>query len=212
MCVRNKLAQLKQPMRFCNRYVSLAQEQGDDGSLGNAVTTGAAGDLAGALGDIDAYTGKPPTITGVSVLLQLRRSADQAFIRGVSAPKRVRPGQTVRLRLTLQRVRGTAFTRGYSVRIPGGLHAGTVKLRLLGRDADGGDSSLATTIVIGDGSEDTSGDSGPTSLSALAGEVAGIAAYDGVTLRMGAERARAFRDNDFRISGRAETTVHVVRR
>jgi hypothetical protein len=98
------------------------------------------------------------------------------------------------------------------VRIPGGLHAGPVKLRLLGRDADGGDSSLATTIVIGDGGgEDISGDPGPTSLSALADEVAGIATYDGVTLRMGAERAQAFRDNDFRLSGRAETTVHVVR-
>jgi hypothetical protein len=67
MCVRIKLAQRRAPLRFCDRYVSLAQEQSGDGSLGNAVTTGAASDLASALSSIDVYTGKPPRITGVSV-------------------------------------------------------------------------------------------------------------------------------------------------
>jgi hypothetical protein len=213
MCARIGLAELKAPLRFCNRYVSLAQEQGDDGSLGNAVTTGAAGDLAGALASIDAYTGKPPRITGVSVLLELQRGADQAFLRHVSAPKQVRPGQTVRVRATLQRVRGGEFKRTYSVRIPSGLHSGRMKLRLIGRDADTGDNGLGTTIIIGDGSaDDGAGDAGPGSLAELSAEVRATARYDGVTLRMGNERARAFRDDGFRISGRADVTVSVVRR
>src|SRR3954452_19044009 len=44
LCVRIRISELKQPMRFCNRYVSIAQEQSEDGSLGNAVTTNAASD------------------------------------------------------------------------------------------------------------------------------------------------------------------------
>ena len=35
MCARIRITELKQPMRFCNRYVSIAQEQADDGSLGH---------------------------------------------------------------------------------------------------------------------------------------------------------------------------------
>jgi hypothetical protein len=212
MCARIGLAELRQPLRFCNRYVSLAQEQGDDGSLGNAVTTGAGGDLAAALASVDAYTGKPPRITGVSVLLELRRGADQAFLRHVGAPKRVHPGETVRVRATLQRVRGSRFERTYRVRIPSGLRSGRVKLQLLGRDADVGDLGLGTTIVLGGGSAgDGAGDSGPASLAELAAEVRTTARYDGVTLHMGRQRARAFRDRDFRISGRAEATVRVIR-
>jgi hypothetical protein len=212
MCVRITLAQLKAPMRFCNRYVSLAQEQGDDGTLGDAVTTGAAGDLASALGDIDAYTGKPPTVTAVTALLTLEREADQAFMRHVSAPRRVHPGQRVRLRLTLQRVRGNVFERSYRVRIPSDVHPGPVKIRLTGHDADGGDSSLATTIVIGDASTgDAGGDPDPGSLPELARSVAAIGTYDGVTMRMGADRRRGFRDAGLRISGHAEATVRVVR-
>jgi hypothetical protein len=212
MCARIGLAELKQPLRFCNRYVSLAQEQGDDGSLGNAVTTGAAGDLVSALSSIDAYTGKPPRITGVSVLLELQRSADQAFLRHISVPRTIRRGTTISVRATLQRVRGNELKRTYKLHIPGDAKPGRMKLRLIGHDADGGDNSLGTTIVIGnDSADDGAGDPGPRSLAELADEVDSNARYDGVSLRLGAIRARAFRDNGFRISGRAEATVRVTR-
>ncbi len=213
MCVRIRISELKQPMRFCNRYVSLAQEQADDGSLGNAVTTNAASDLAGALSSIDAYSGKPPHILGVDVLLQLRRGADQAFLRHISVPSRVRPGQTIRVRATLQRVRGAEFKRTYRLRIPGDARRGELKLRLTGRDADSGDNALGTTIIIGDDSEDDkAGEEGPGSIRELAGEVEATARYDGVTFRLGSARGRAFRDDDVRISGRADATVHVQKR
>jgi hypothetical protein len=127
-------------------------------------------------------------------------------------PKRVRRGRAIRVRATLQRVRGAEFKRTYSVRIPGDAKPGRMKLRLTGRDADAGDSGLATTIVLGGGSaDDGAGDPGPASLRELADEVRANGRYDGVTLRLGSARARAFRDGDFRISGRAEATVRVVR-
>jgi hypothetical protein len=213
MCVRIRISELKQPMRFCNRYVSIAQEQADDGSLGNAVTTNAASDLAGALSSIDAYSGKPPHILGVEVLLELRRSADQAFLRHISVPAHVRPGQTISVKTTLQRLRGAQFKRTYKLRIPGDAKHGELKLRLTGRDADSGDSGLGTTIIIGDDTEDDgAGDAGPGSIRELADEVESTERYDGVTFRLGSARGRAFRDDDVRISGRAEATVHVQKR
>jgi hypothetical protein len=213
MCVRIRISELKQPMRFCNRYVSIAQEQADDGSLGNAVTTNAAADLAGALSSLDAYSGKPPHILGVDVLLELRRGAQQAFLRHISVPSRVRPGQTIRVRATLQRVRGAQFRRSYRLRIPGGARRGELKLRLTGRDADTGDDALGTTIIIGDDSEDDgAGEEGPATIRELAEEVEATARYDGVTFRLGSARGRAFRDDDIRISGRAEATLRVQKR
>jgi hypothetical protein len=212
MCARIRIAELKTPMRFCNRYVSIAQEQAEDGSLGNAVTTNAASDLAGALSSIDAYSGKPPHIQSVEVLLELRRSAQQAFLRHISVPSRVRPGQTISVRATLQRLRGAQFKRTYRMRIPGDARRGEQKLRLIGRDADSGDSGLGTTIIIGDDSEDDgAGEAGPGSIRELADEVEATARYDGVTFRLGSARGRAFRDDDIRISGRAEATVRVTR-
>ena len=212
MCVRIRITELKAPMRFCNRYVSIAQEQAEDGSLGNAVTTNAAADLAGALSSIDAYTGKPPHIMSVDVLLELRRGAQQAFLRRISVPARVRPGQTIRVKATLQRVRGAQFRRTYTLRIPGSARRGEMRLRLIGRDADTGDDSLGTTIIIGDDSaDDGAGDPGPGTIRELADEVEATARYDGVTFRLGSARGRAFRDDDVRISGRAEATVRVTR-
>jgi hypothetical protein len=214
MCARIQLAELTKPLRFCNRYVSLAQEQADDGSLGNAVTTGAASDLATALSSIDAYTAKPPHITAVTVLLNLHRAADQAFIRHIHAPAHVRPGGRARVTLTLQRVRGAAtFKRSYTMTIPGNVRPGVRTLRLVGRDADTTDDSLGTTIILGDDSQDDGGgQSGPTTLAALRDSVSGLARYDGVTLRLDGRSGRAFRDDGLRISGRGDVTVRVVPR
>src|SRR6201999_215891 len=114
----------------------------------------------------------------------------------ISVPRTIRRGTTINVRATLQRVRGNEFKRTYKLHIPGDAKPGRMKLRLIGRDADSGDNSLGTTIIIGD---DGAGDPGPGSLAELADEVDANARYDGVTLRLGATRTRAFRDNGFRI-------------
>jgi hypothetical protein len=213
VCVRIVLAELAKPMRFCNRYVSTSADISDDGSLGNAVTTGAAGDLAQALDDIDAYTGRPPDVTQVSVQMRLRRTAEQAFIRRVSLPRRLRAGHDARVKVTLQEVRGDRFVRAYTVHIPSSAPAGRRALRFVGRDADSGDDGLGTIILdLGLGGNATpGGDPGPPSLHRLAKEVARIHRYDGVTLHMGHRSIRAFRDDAFRISGQASSRVRIVR-
>jgi len=212
MCARIALQEIKSPLRFCNRYVSTALSQGDDGSSGNAVLSGAANDLAGALASIDAYTGTPPHVTGVNVLLKVRRGAEQAFMRSVSLPSSVRPGQRVRARVSLRRVRGGTLTRTYDVRIPSDSKSGKQRVRFVGTDADQGDDGFTTIILGDDGDRNDGGDPGPTSLDELADDVRATERYDGVTARVGSRgRFNAFRDDDFRISGQAETTVRVER-
>jgi hypothetical protein len=212
VCTDIRVAELSKPMRFCNRYVSSSATLSDDGSLGNAVTTGAAGDVGTALGDIDAYTGKPPTVTGVSVDMRLRRTAEQAFIRHVSLPRRVRPGQDVRVKLALQQVRGDRFTRTYRVHIPRRAPAGLTELEFVGQDVDQGDSGLISIILSDSGESTPGGDPGPRTVHALAKEISRIHRYDGVSLRLGHERVvHAFRDAGIRISGQAAVTVRILR-
>src|SRR4051794_693983 len=211
MCARITLAQLSKPLHFCNRYVSTVSGQADDGTSENAVISGAASDLGGALATIDAYTGKPPTVTGVNVLLKMRRGADQAFMRSVSLPRRARRGQTVRARVKLQVVRGDTLTRTYKLRIPSNAPRGTRRLRFIGQDADQGDSGFATIILGDDSDRETAGTEGPTTLKALASQVRATARYDGVTVRDGRVHAKAFRDERYRISGVATARVRVTR-
>jgi hypothetical protein len=212
MCTRISLAELSKPLRFCNRYVSVGGGQTEDGGSSNAVLSGAADDLGSALGAIDAFTGKPPRVTGVNVLLKLRRGADQAFIRGVSLPRRVRPGQKVRVKVALQRVRGDKLTRTYTLQIPRDARSGRQTVRLVGQDADQGENAFTTIILGEDEDQNEGGDPGAASLDELAEQIRATQRYDGVTVRVGRARGDAFRDDAFRISGQIETTVRVWRR
>jgi hypothetical protein len=212
MCARITIRQIAKPVRFCNRYVSLTAAQADDGTQLNAVMSGAATDLANAISTIDAYTGTPPDVTGVNVLLKVRRGADQAFIRSIKLPARVRPGQRVKARVKLQRVRGGTLTRTYTLRIPSDAARGNQRLRFVGQDADQGEDGLTTIIIGSDDERDAGGDPGPRSLRELEARLKATARYDGVTVRVGrGSRARAFRDKDFRISGSADARTRVVR-
>lgn len=212
MCARITIKELAKPVRFCNRYVSVSAAQGDDGSTLNAVLSGASNDLATAISAIDSYTGTPPQVTGINVLLRVRRGADQAFIRSVKLPARVRPGQRVRARVSLQRVRGGTLTRNYTLRIPADAPRGSQRVRFVGQDADQGDDGF-TTIIIGDDDErDEGGDPGPASLRELEQQIKATERYDGVTGRVGrGSRFEAFGDDAFRISGTADATTRVVR-
>ncbi len=212
MCAKIAISELAKPVRFCNRYVSTSAAQSDDGTSLNAVLSGASNDLATAVSAIDAYTGTPPQVTGINVLLKVRRGADQAFMRSVKLPARVRPGQRVRVRVSLQRVRGGTFARNYTLRIPADARRGNQRIRFVGQDADQGEDGF-TTIIIGDDDErDEGGDPGPRTLRQLEASIKGLARYDGVTARVGrGSRIQAFRDDAFRISGTADATTRVTR-
>ena len=65
----------------------------------------------------------------------------------MKAPRRVRPGQRVRLRVKMQKVRGGTFTRRYRVRIPGGLKAGRRTLKLVGFEQSSPDDALLELLL-----------------------------------------------------------------
>ena len=78
-CARgSRSRELKRPLRFCNRYVSAAAGQGDDGGASNAVLERRRQRPRRRAPTIDAYTGKPPQRD------RRRRAAE--------APPRRRPG------------------------------------------------------------------------------------------------------------------------
>jgi hypothetical protein len=211
VCTQIALARLKRPVRFCNRYVSAFPADEDFVGTANTVAARASQDVFDALSQIDDYQGMPPRIREVAVRMDLSRGERRAFLRRVKLPRRVRPGRRVRAQVTLRRVRGGTLQRSYRVRIPRDLHRGMRELRFSGTDVDVADDGLLGAIII-DGFDDGSGDPGPRNLRDLADRIRSLHRYDGVYLRAGGGRTRAFRDRDLRISGSVTTRVRVVRR
>ncbi len=178
----------------------------------NTVAARASTDVFEALAAIDDYQGAPPQVREVAVRIDFSRGENRAFLQSVRLPRHVRPGQNVRARVTLRRVRGPRIKRTYAFRIPRELRRGERELTFSGSDVDVADDGLLGSIIISDEEDDGAGDPGPRSLRALAGRIRSIHRYDGVRVRGDFGRDPAFRDPDLRISGRATTTVRVRRR
>jgi hypothetical protein len=197
-------------VRFCNRYVSAFPADPDFVGTANTVAARASSDLFDALTAIDDYQGTPPRVGEVAVRMDIHRGERRAFLRSVRLPRHVRPGQRVKARVTLRRVRGGTFKRTFRVRIPSGLRRGARTLRFRGVDVDVAEDGLLGTIIIG-GEDDGAGNAGPPNLGALADAIRGKHRWDGVRLSAGGEHTRAFRDPKVRISGRASARVRVQR-
>jgi hypothetical protein len=211
VCVQITIKRLKRPARFCNRYVSAFPSDVDFVGTANTVAARASSDVFDALTAIDDYQGSPPAVEEVAVRMDLHRGEQRAFLRKVRLPRRVRAGRTVKARVTLRRVRGRVIRRTYKVRIPRRLRHGTHTLRFTGVDVDVAEDGLLDSIFIGvEG--DAAGSEGPRNLRALAAKIRHKHRWDGVRMRAGAQRVRAFRDARLRISGRASATVRVIRR
>lgn len=219
MCLRIVLRERRTPLRVCNRYVSGAAVPEENGAT-NVVALGAAADTLQALSMIDEYKVSGLHVTELSARLKLRRGQRQAFMRSVSLPRRVRPGQRVRARLSLQVVRGPRLTRSFNLRIPNSMRPGQRRLTFRGTDVDDPDSDLfgglVTTITIGGQDDETpTGDLGARSVEELAAGIKRIARYDGVGMRVSGGRGNvdhAYRDPEMRISGRVAATVRILKR
>jgi hypothetical protein len=198
----------RRPARFCNRYLSSTLQDG--GPFGSTVAGEAAADVAHAVGLIESYEGRAPHVRRVSARLELERGERLAIMRSVKAPRRVRPGQIARLRVTLQRVRGGRVTRTYRVRIPRGIRAGRRPLMLVGAREELSDEELLELLLGGD-IEEVEPSRGPASLDGLISAIGSLRRWDGVRLRLGSARGRAFRDERLLISGRVATIVRVAR-
>jgi hypothetical protein len=167
----------------------------------------------------------------VDVNLTLERGLSQAYMLRVTGPKVARRGQTIRVRVQIQGVRGGRSSRTLRVKVPQGIPRGRRALTLTGPDSDEAgvlEIDLAEAL-FGDIDEALGG---PRTVEALRKAVAGIGRYDGVEVSFppppedddlgdlgddeigGAEgrarRARkVFRDPDLRLSGTVRLRLRI---
>ena len=213
-CFIIRLRERRRPARFCNRYVT---DSMDDTGAGNVVASRAAGDLAEALAEVDAYKSSPVHVAGVDVTVKLNRGRRQAYLRAVRLPRRARAGQTVPATLTLRHVRGELERRRVSLRLPAGMPRGRRQLQVTGKDVDVSEDMGDLIVFDFGGGGDDGGDLGPPNLGALRAEIEGLARYDGLRVRPPGRRrggppgSRAYRAPDLRISGRAAATIRITR-
>jgi hypothetical protein len=216
MCMTIRLRERPtRPARFCNRYVSSTGFfEGSADPLSNQIAVSAAFDTADAISLIEMYEGRPPHVASVRAGVEMRRGERVARLLRVQAPKRVRAGRKVTLRVRMQRYRGDAFTKRYRVRIPRGGNPGRRPLEL-GFDEESLSEDELLELILGidpDEEDEEDEERPPATLNELLEGIESLGRWDGVHLRVGRKRVRGFLDRDLVIDGSASTTVRVVKR
>jgi hypothetical protein len=216
MCVRIEARELDEPMRFCNRYVSApdaAIAQSEELDFGFGLQTEMVDDFVTALDLLDTFELGTLHLTRVEANTRLRRGLlDAVMLRG-SAPRRVRPGQRIRVRLLVHRRRGKRRRISFKLRVPRSLKPGDRTLTVTGGEPTEDEQDL--TLVLSDSlSAKASQDSGPRSLEELAANIASLERYDGlrVKFRRGDDPRAVYRHPKLRISGRIQIPLRVVKR
>ncbi len=203
MCVRIKLRERRRRVGFCDSY----QE-----------AFGPFEDLSGAFGLVDSYKFGRITPTDVSVRMKVTRGVREAFVIAARAPRRVRPGQRIRVRLLLQRRRGGRSRLSFPMRVPRSLRPGVKTLTLRGvvpaslqqASEDGLEIVLEDIAEGGAGSGD---DAGPRSIGELAAGIAQFGAADGLRATFSA-RGRGpvvLRRPGLLLRGKLQVRVRVAR-
>ena len=147
MCLRITFAEKpNRPAKFCNRYVSSGIFDPFLGPLGNPIAFNAAMDASGAFSLIEFYEGRTPHVSNVHAEIETRRGERVAFLRRVQAPRRVKPGQAITLKVTMQRLRGGNFTKRYRVKVPGGVKPGRRTLRLRGFEQESSEEDILAIL------------------------------------------------------------------
>ena len=215
-CFAISFRERKQPVRFCNRYVS---DQPDVLGAGNVIAGAAGSDLLAALGLVDGYKASAVHVTGIEGDIEIQRGQRQAFLRRVDLPRRARAGRRVRATLTLRHVRGRLERRRVTLRLPSDLRPGKRKVVFTGTDVDSGEGDLFGLIDFEFDFGGTGGELGPPNRGALVAAIDDLARYDGVSARRPSNDPEDFdpgepsyRDPDLRISGRVRSAIRITGR
>jgi hypothetical protein len=202
MCLRVRLRELEEPLRICNRYVVDSYPQALIGAL--------VGDVVGAVGVLDAYRFATLHPEDVRVDLRARRGLPLAVMERGSAPGRVRPGRTARVRVRVRQARtGERSTVTVPVRIPRDVRPGRRALVLAGPGPDDGAELFGLALLL-EGSEREEEE--PSNLRELRRAFERLERYDGVRGRLAGRRFRAYRDEDRRLSGRIRVPLTIAKR
>jgi hypothetical protein len=232
-CVRIELRERRRPMGFCNRYVG-------DGRGAGGPQFSMGGDAAIAAAYVEEYDSEPLNVERVRVTFRLEAGLRFATIRSASAPRRVRPGQMIRVRLVVQPPRERRRRVSFRMRVPRTVKPGMRTLRLSGTSADPGEGSLGGILGFALGARTSdhelflNGGSAPKTIDGLAKTIASLRRFDGirgtfrkrreqdaedelVELLLGFEDDTAtgrplYRHPTLRIGGRANLKLRVLKR
>ena len=198
MCFRVRIAGRTKPLGFCNPYF-------DAFSPLDHLLEGAA--------LVDAFDLPAPQIEQAVVSIRARRGVDSDVLISARAPRRVVAGERIRLRLTVQRRRGSRRTLRVPMRVPRDLRSGTHPLVLSGTGRSPSSAEDGFFIEFVDEFSDFFGEPAePRTLRELAKDLAGIHRDMGVTARIRRGRPRlVVRSDDVSFEGRLRLTLKVRR-
>jgi hypothetical protein len=209
MCLKIYVRGVRTPLGFCNRYVGT-------GAAGDAlappeVANGASTDVANAFGALERVEFAALHVDRVVADVDARRGLAEASIVGARAPRRVRAGQDVPIRLTVRVYRGRLRTIRFRVRIPRGA-SGRIALTIRGPElppgtgtsSQGLGGALSSLLSFSSTSGPPPSTNPIDSLSQLRQAIAGLATYDGLYAGFpGHGKRRAYRNASLVITGRA---------
>ncbi|MFL5817190.1 MAG: hypothetical protein ACJ76L_06265 [Conexibacter sp.] len=209
LCLRVRLREAKKPLHFCNRYV-VNGSTGLDQPAPLAFRAGI--DVQQALSTIGKARFATLHVERVSAGVDVERGAAMAHLLSVSGPRKVRPGQRVRVAMRVRVDHGPIRTLHPVVRIPHDVFGGPQLLAFRGSaidipDADTQNLFMALLGLLG--GLPSSG-SGTEQLHQVIGRFERTQRYDGVKARLGFESWRVYRDPALRIDGSASMPVRVV--
>jgi hypothetical protein len=206
LCTRIDVGQLRRPIGFCNSYF--------DGF--SALT-----DVAEATSLVESFDLAPLDIERARVSLSLERGVVDEVIVGARAPRRVRRGRPITVRVSLRRRGGGARTVGVRVPVPRDVRPGRRTLVIEGNGFPADEEELIIELLAaltrGDGRRAADpraqASAEPRSARQLARQVAALQRPLGLTARFrGREPRIVLRSDAIRFEGRARLPVRVVRR
>jgi hypothetical protein len=200
MCARFRVHELRRPIGFCNPYFDV------DSALGH---------LANAGQKIDSFDLSPLHVDSAEVSLRARPGVVEDVLVDADAPRRVRPGERIRVRLDVQRRRGGRRRLSVPLRIPASLRPGVRTLVLAGSSETTSEADIVVELVgalfgisgQGDGGRD------PRSARELARAVRRLHRPLGIEARFKhIPTSLVVRSDDVSYGGRVRLPLRVLRR
>jgi hypothetical protein len=199
VCTRFHVRERRRPIGYCNPYFGL------DAALL---------DLTSAAQLVDSYDLSPLHIERVHVSVRARPGIESDVLVGGKAPRRVRRGERVSVRLALQRRNGGRRTLSVPVKLPRDLRPGVRTLVVSGNGgvpsfANDLVSALFDVLVIEFGDDGGAGE--PHSLRELVAAVRDLRNPLGISARLkGRRRQLVHRSDELSFEGRVRIRLRVA--
>nr|MDQ4041518.1 hypothetical protein [Actinomycetota bacterium] len=201
LCVRVRVLERRRRLGFCDTY----REGG-----------GPFDDMSQAFTLIDAFKFGRLTPLDASVSLDVRRGVREGFVIAARAPRRVRRGRRIRVRLLVQLRRGDRVRMSFAMRVPRSTRSGRRVLTLRGivpeSLREGSDEELEV-VLENTGEELDTEAPGPRSVDALAAQLSALGRPDGLRATFSRRgRGRVVLPSDrILLRGRISVPVRVLR-